>query len=239
MSDIRVELIRGLGPSRQRGEGALHTKPNRERQRGSNGPAPGAGRAQPAMGSAQRAAAGNKDPRTAALHRNALPRSRDGGGRAGRRARGREGTAVDRRCWHRAGCFAHCGMRCPNMHGTAAAGRHTPHRHAHPAPRHAEPAASCPLLQGRGGLPRPRLHPPSPPRDPAEHSRAGEGAGVSGWKAMGSQCCCADRVGSPHFCHGLRPSSTGTGHTSLQPVRQSLICQGCRRRHHSFGQVVL
>lgn len=42
MSDIRVELIRDLGPSRQRGEGALHTQPNpreaeREQWAGSRG----------------------------------------------------------------------------------------------------------------------------------------------------------------------------------------------------------
>lgn len=109
----------------------------------------------------------------------------------GRAAGAQAGALAGGRRWPWTGAgteqagFAHCGMRCPNMRGTAAAGRHTPCRHRRPTPRHAAPAASCPFAAGKGSPAGLRLHPVSPRWDPAEHSRAREGAGISGWKAMG------------------------------------------------------
>lgn len=151
MSDIRVELIRDLGPSQQHGKGALHTepKPGEAEREQWHGPAPRPGHMQPAMGSAQHAAAGNKDPHTTALHRNTLPRSRYSGGRAGRRACRREETAVDRR-WHRARWV------CTLRYEVPQHARYHRCRQAHASPAHASRTTlrrACrllPLAAGKG-----------------------------------------------------------------------------------------
>lgn len=93
MSDIRVELIRDLGPSQQRGEGALHIEPKpreaeRERWRG---PDPRPGRVQPAMlGVCPVRSSGEQRP---TQHRTAQKRAakEQVEERARRQARSREG----------------------------------------------------------------------------------------------------------------------------------------------------
>lgn len=73
---------------------------------------------------------------------------------AGRAAGAQAGALAGGRRWPWTGAgteqagFAHCGMRCPNMRGTAAAGRHTPCRHRRPTPRRA--GRLLPLCCGEG-----------------------------------------------------------------------------------------
>lgn len=227
MSDIRVELIRDLGPSRRRGEGALDTEPSpgeAERERWRR-PAPRPGHLRPATGSARRRG------QSPARHRTAQERA------AKARAGGREGTAVDRR-WHRAGWARTLRYEVPQHARCRRRCRHTPRRHTCPAPRLPPPAPRCRegvCCQGTGCTPCHPLSPPGPRRtSPGPGGVGGEGLTVllrgAGWKPT-SLC----------VLPAARDHEQGPGQETplCIPAICSLTGQGCIYRHHSplLGEV--
>lgn len=219
MSDIRVELIRDLGPSRQRGDGALDPKPNprgAERERWW-GPSPGPGRLQPAMGSARRAAVGNKAPRSTALHRNALPSSGCSGGRGQEGGDGRgQALAQSRLGSHTAVRGAPTCAVPPPQAGTRPTGTRVP-RHAAPSLLLRAAGKGCPA----GAQAAPRVT-PCHPSGPHEHPRVGEGTGVLGGRRWAHGAAAWTGTATRIFVHtsssqGPRPTRSRTGDTSLHP----------------------
>lgn len=142
--------------------------------------------------------------RTAQKHAAKEQVERRARGRARGRARSQEGGGSRGRALAQSRPGSHTAVRgaptCaapPLQAGTRPAGTRVP---CHAAPRPPPPATCCRegvACRGSGCTPH---RPVSPHRDPAKHSRVGEGAGPSGWKAMGSQRCCVDWAGNPHFC---------------------------------------